>query len=138
MKHLALFVLLLAVASCAKAVDPGAFGKSTVKVVQTVQTGSFVALAYSKAGGTVYAGRSHSSIEDALNAAAKACPYSDCKLNYVGNKDGCIAFAFGGDLSWGRAKADNEADAARKALKLCNAHTEDDSCRLTATLCPAF
>ena len=138
MKHFVLVVLLFAVASCAKAVDPGAFGKSGVQVVQTVQTGSFVALAYSKAGGSVYAGRSHSSIGGALNAAAKACPYSDCKLNYVGNKDGCIAFAFGREQSWGRAKADSEADAARKALKHCNAHTEDDSCQLTATLCPAF
>lgn len=109
-----------------------------VGIVETDAKGKYVVIAYSPLSKKVFLGRSYQSAAEALDNAVSSCIYSDCKANYVSAVDMCAAFAFSASLGWARATGPDAEAASKKALKLCNAWTDDDSCRVVATVCPEY
>lgn len=118
--------------------SPPVQNQESVVVSETATRGNgkYVVIAYSKNGNTAYAGRSHKSANDALNTAVTDCQYSDCRKAWVSNVDGCVAFAKHGLGAWGIARGADVKEASDRALKLCNAPTQDDNCAVVTTLCP--
>lgn len=109
-----------------------------IGIVETEAKGKYVVIAYSPLSKKVYLGRSYQSAAEALDKAVSSCAYSDCKVSYVSAEDMCAAYAFSAGLGWGRATGPDAEAASKKALKLCNAWTDDDSCRVVATVCPEY
>jgi hypothetical protein len=141
MKLHVLMVLLLATVLCACA-KPQASAPyvGATRVVSTEARGSYVALAYSSAGNTVYLGRSYQSETDALNAAVAGCAYSDCRMFFSTSHDGCVAFATGGEppKRWGKGRGATREIAETIAGKYCNAVLIKDICVPVVSLCPSY
>lgn len=111
-----------------------------LSVEKTEVKGKYVALSFSRAAMKVYLGRSFVSRDDALMNATASCKYSDCRVVFVNNEDGCVSFAKN-DLKlwrWGKAGGATAQESETIALKYCNADSVVDDCHIVATLCPEY
>ncbi|GEM_PF-2476923 len=142
MKHFLLIALSAAfLGACANSRHPNViYTSNSTEVHTTNDKGSYVALAFSRAGNKVYLGRSYTSKDEAIAAAVSSCPYSDCRAAYVTNHNGCVAFAINNDTyrRWGTGSGEKPERAAAVALKYCNAPLSDETCHLVTTLCPEY
>ena len=127
--------------ACANSRHPNViYTSNSTEVRTTKDKGSYVALAFSRAGNKVYLGRSYTSKDEAIAAAVSSCPYSDCRAAYVTNHDGCVAFAINNDTyrRWGKGSGENPEQAAAVAVKYCNAPLSNETCYPVTTLCPEY
>ncbi len=140
-KVLAVATIATLLAGCANAQHPNiVYTSNSTEVITTNDKGSYVALAFSRAGNKVYLGRSYKSKDEAMVAAISRCPYSDCNTFYVTNHDGCVSFALNNDSyrRWGKGEGKTPEQATAVAVKYCNAPLFNENCYPVTVLCPEY